>query len=259
MTAPPKTSVLGIGISRVAPDEAVALILDWARRRQSRVVSALAVHGVMTGVRDAEHGRRLNQFDMLAPDGQPVRWAANWLTPGERLRERVRGPELTRRICAAAAREGITVYLYGSRPEVVETMATRLRASHPGLEIAGIRASRFRPATPAEDADDVEAINQSGAGVVFVGLGCPLQERWAYEHAGRVRAVLVCVGAAFDFLAGRLAQAPRWMQTIGLEWLFRLAQEPRRLWRRYAYYNPLFLGLVLLQLAGLKTFPHVSR
>ena len=230
--------------------------MHWARRRESRVVSALAVHGVMTGVLDPEHRRRLNRFDMLTADGQPVRWALNRLAaPHERLGDRVYGPELTKRMCAAAAREPIGVYLYGSRAEVVDAMATRLRGWYPGLKVVGVQASRFREATPEEDAVDVEAINRSGAGVVFVGLGCPLQEKWAYEHVKRVQAVMVCVGAAFDFLAGRLRQAPAWMQRVGLEWLFRLAQEPRRLWRRYAYYNPLFVVMVLLQLAGLRTFP----
>ncbi len=248
---PRKTSVLGIDIARVDYDGAVGLIMEWARRRESRIVSALAVHGVMTGALDSEHRSRLNSFDMLTPDGQPVRWALNWLSADQRLCDRVSGPQLTKGICAAAAREAMGVYLYGSRPDVVQALAARLRAWYPGLEVVGLQASRYRQATPEEDAAAVEAINRSGARVVLVGLGCPLQETWAYEHLGRVRAVMVCVGAAFDFHAGRLRQAPSWMQRAGLEWVFRLTQEPRRLWRRYAYYNPLFLGLVLLQLAGL--------
>jgi len=251
---PQKTSVLGVGVSRVDYETAVGLVMDWASRRQSRIVTALAVHGVMAGALDSKLRSHLNRFDILTPDGQPVRWALNLLATQPRLHERVRGVELTEQTCAAAARGGIGVYLYGSRPDVVQAMATRLREAYPGLKIVGVQASRFREATPEEDAADVACMNRSGAGVVFVGLGCPLQEQWAYEHLGRVQAVMVCVGAAFDFLAGRLPQAPSWMQRAGLEWLFRLAQEPRRLWRRYAFYNPLFVGMVLLQLAGIRTF-----
>jgi exopolysaccharide biosynthesis WecB/TagA/CpsF family protein len=201
----------------------------------------------MTGVLNRKHGQRLNSFHMLAPDGQPVRWALNWLGGGERLRDRVYGPELTKRVCAAAAQHGIGVFLYGSRDEVVNGLADQLSRWSPDLHIAGLQPSRFREATSAEDQADVDTINRSGAGVVLVGLGCPLQERWAFEHLGRIQAVMLCVGAAFDFHAGYVPQAPPWMQRSGLEWLFRLWQEPRRLWRRYLLLNPLYLILLFLQ------------
>ncbi len=249
---PRRTSILGVEISRIDSRGAAELVVEWARHREPRIVSALAVHGVMTGVLDHDHRQRLNSFDLLTADGQPVRWALNWIARLEPLRDRVAGTELTLKICAAAARDAVGIYLYGSRPEVVNAMASRLRATYPDLKIVGVRASRFRAATPEEDAADVDAINGSGAGVVFVGLGCPLQEKWAYEHVTHIRPVMVCVGAAFDFLSGQLRRAPRWMQRVGLEWLFRLAQEPRRLWRRYAHYNALFVAMLLLQLASLK-------
>lgn len=239
--------VLGIPIARVDYRTAVEYVIDAASRRASTTVSALAVHGVMTGVLDTEHGARLRAFDMLTPDGQPVRWAVNVLRDrGQQsaLEDRVYGPLLTLKICEAAAQRGVSIYLYGSRPETVAGMATRLRALFPSLEIAGIRPSRFRDATPEEDADDIDDIHASGAGIVFVGLGCPRQEKWAYEHRNKLNAVMVCVGAAFDFHAGTLAQAPAWMQNIGTEWLFRLLQEPRRLWKRYLLLNPAYLFLV---------------
>jgi exopolysaccharide biosynthesis WecB/TagA/CpsF family protein len=175
-----------------------------------------------------------------------VRWALN-LLHGAGLRERVYGPTLMLNVCAAAAEAGLGVYLYGSRPEVVSQLAMRLAHRTPGLRIAGYRPSRFRASTPEEDAGDVEHILSSGAQLVFVGLGCPRQERWAFEHRDRLPMPLICVGAAFDFHAGTLKQAPGWMQDRGLEWLFRLSMEPARLWRRYATYNPTFVWLVTRQ------------
>ena len=175
----------------------------------------------------------------------------NWLGAGERLEQRVYGPELTKAVCAEAAKEGVGVYLYGSRADVVHRLKERLTTMHPDLQVVGAQPSRFRPATLTEDVCDVDAINRSGAGVVLVGLGCPLQEQWAFEHLGRIKAVMICVGAAFDFHAGTLPQAPSWMQEKGLEWLFRLWQEPRRLWRRYLLLNPLYMTLLFLQITGL--------
>lgn len=248
------TAVLGIPIARVTYDQAVSFAVDAAHRRESRIVSALAVHGVMTGVLDKAHRSRLRAFDMLTPDGQPVRWAADLFRAdrmSDRLPDRVYGPQLTLELCAAAARSSLPIYLYGSRPETVNLMAANLSVRFPGLQIAGIRPSRFREATADEDADDIRHIHESGAGLVFVGLGCPRQEKWAYEHKGKINAVLVCVGAAFDFHAGTLPQAPTWMQRLGMEWLFRLIQEPTRLWRRYLFLNPAYLLLLGLQWCGL--------
>lgn len=244
-----RASILGVLVSIVDYDSATAMIVRAASKKESRAVSALAVHGVMTGALNSDHRNRLNAFDMLAPDGQPVRWALNLLARAG-LRDRVYGPELMLRTCAAAAQAGVGVYLYGSRRDVVERLAAQLRERFPGLGIVGIQPSRFREVTTEEDQTDVEGIHASGAGIVFVGLGCPRQERWAFEHRGRVHAVMVCVGAAFDFHAGLLRQAPQAMQRIGLEWLFRLAVEPRRLWRRYLLLNPLFVLLLAAQWLG---------
>jgi exopolysaccharide biosynthesis WecB/TagA/CpsF family protein len=203
----------------------------------------------MTGALDQVHRRRLNEFDILAADGQPVRWAANLLRGrGARLRERVYGPELVKRVCKAAAEEQVGVFLYGSTAEIVDLMRANLVKWYPRLRITGTRPSRFRDATPEEDRCDVRTINDSGAGIVLVGLGCPRQERWVSDHRGKINAVMLCVGAAFDFHAGTLPQAPAWMQRSGLEWFFRLLAEPRRLWKRYIFLNPLFLTLVGLQL-----------
>lgn len=248
-----KYPVLGVNVHAVDYDHAVASILDAARQRRPYAVSALAVHGVMTGFFDVEHTRRLNGLDLVVPDGQPVRWALGWLC-GRKLPDRVYGPELTLRVARALGEEGRSVYLYGSRPEVLTRFEKALRSQFPGLVIAGSEASKFRRTTPAEQNEITQRIRDSGADVVLVGLGCPRQETWAFEYRDLLSRPILAVGAAFDFHAGTLAQAPGTMQRLGLEWLFRLAQEPGRLWRRYVLLNPLFVWNLLLQLTRLKSF-----
>jgi exopolysaccharide biosynthesis WecB/TagA/CpsF family protein len=180
---------------------------------------------------------------MLTPDGQPVRWGLNLLHEIG-LTDRVYGPTLMLRICEAAAADDQPIYLYGSRPAVLERLVKRLPEAVPGLKIAGFHSPPFRPLTPAEDAADIQAIKASGARILFVGLGCPRQEAWAFTHRDQLAVPIVCVGAAFDFHAGTLRQAPAWMQAHGLEWLFRLVMEPRRLWRRYTKHIPIYLFLL---------------
>ena len=243
-------SVLGIDVDAVDYDAAIAKIVLAGRERRSLCVTALAVHGVMTGVLDREHNYRLNQFDLVCPDGQPVRWALRHLH-GCRLGDRVYGPELTLRVCQEAANQGIGVFLFGTTPETLGRFAERLTAQFEGLRIVGQRASRFRRLSEAERDELAEEINASGAGICFVGLGCPRQEVFVFEMRDRVRMPLIAVGAAFAFHAGLLEQAPAWMQRRGLEWLFRLSREPRRLWRRYLYLTPAFVTLLALQRLGL--------
>jgi exopolysaccharide biosynthesis WecB/TagA/CpsF family protein len=148
------------------------------------------------------------------------------------------------RICQSAALANVPIYLYGGRNAVLEALVHRLSAAIPDLTIAGFRSPPFRALTELEDAEDVRAIRESGAGILFVGLGCPRQEEWAFAHRSRLSLPIVCVGAAFDFHAGTLPQAPPWMQAHGLEWLFRLLKEPRRLWRRYAKHIPIYIFLL---------------
>jgi exopolysaccharide biosynthesis WecB/TagA/CpsF family protein len=249
------TNVLGVRVYRTTYDEAVRQILDAARKRRSFAVTALAVHGLMSGVSNKEFGARLNQFDLVTPDGQPLRWSLNWLG-SPKLADRVYGPTLTLRVCEASVKQRIGIYLFGSTPAVVQKMATNLESRFPKINIAGIQPDRFRNATPHEDLEDIERINSSGAGIVLVGRGCPRQEDWIYEHIGRVNAAMLAVGAAFDFIAGTLPQAPPLMQKYGFEWLFRLAAEPRRLWKRYLVTNSSFLYNISLQLMHLKRFPY---
>lgn len=244
-----KKNVVGVLIDAVDYAAAVKRIMHAAVERKPYVVSALAVHGTMTGVQDAEHRYRLNSFDLLVPDGQPVRWALNLLHKAS-LSDRVYGPELTLRLLQTAGKEGVSVYFYGATSEILEMLAVRLRTRFPELKIAGMEPSRFRRLQTYEKEQLVQHINHSGAQILFVGLGCPRQEVFAYELRDRLCMPVVAVGAAFPFIAGFLAQAPGWMQRSGLEWAFRLFHEPKRLWRRYIFLNPYYLCLITLQLLG---------
>lgn len=245
-----KKRVLGVAVNVVNYEGAADMILRAATERRSLAVSALAVHGVMTGALDPEQKYRLNRLDLVTPDGQPVRWALRILY-GERLPDRVYGPALTESVLSRAAQEGISVYLYGSRPEVLDSMGVNFAQRYPDLVIAGQEPSRFRQLSEEEHLDVRDRIRRSGAGIVLVGLGCPRQEVFVYEHARAVGIPMMAVGAAFDFHAGTLKQAPRWMQDRGLEWVFRLMMEPRRLWRRYLLLNPMYLAMLAGQKAGL--------
>ena len=248
-----KFSVLGVNIHAVDYDHVVSSVVEAAAAGRPCAVSALAVHGVMTGFQDPVHARRLNGFDLVVPDGQPVRWALSWIH-GQRLPDRVYGPNLTLFAAQALAERGLGVYLYGSTAAVLERFAASLQARFPTLIISGKEPSRFRRLDPAERAAVVERIKASGARAVFVGLGCPRQEVWAFEYRDLLRLPILAVGAAFDFHAGTLAQAPRWAQDHGLEWLYRLIQEPRRLWRRYLLLNPLYLWNIARQKLGGRPF-----
>jgi exopolysaccharide biosynthesis WecB/TagA/CpsF family protein len=200
----------------------------------------------MTGVLDPKQRYRLNQFDLVAPDGQPVRWALN-LVHGAGLREQVRGTTLTLRLLRRAAAEGLPVFFYGSRKEVVDEVAETMERRFPGLVVAGWEPSKFRSVTSTECEELARRIVESKARLVFVGLGCPRQETFCYEMRGLLPMPLIAVGAAFDYLAGRLPEPPTVMSRVGLEWLWRLAHEPKRLWRRYLLLNPTYLCLLSLQ------------
>lgn len=250
MNCTQKHNILGVQVNRIDYDNAVACVIDAAEKQHALGLTALAVHGVMTGALNVEQRARLNALDIVAPDGQPVRWALNTLH-GAQLPDRVYGPDLMLKVCENAAEHGLAVFLYGSRPTVLEKLQKSLQARFEGLEIAGIQPSRFRTLSADEKQNDIEHIQSSGARIVFVGLGCPRQETWVYEHLDDLQMPMLAVGAAFDFHAGLLAQAPVWMQKRGLEWLFRLIKEPGRLWKRYFYLNPAYITLVLLQWAGL--------
>jgi N-acetylglucosaminyldiphosphoundecaprenol N-acetyl-beta-D-mannosaminyltransferase len=246
-------SVLGVPLALTDYDRT----LDWIDRavaaRHRGYICVANTHTVAAAAEDAELRAALLGADLNVPDGQPLVWALGLL--GHRLGDRVYGPDLMDRACERATASGLGFYLYGGRNQgALAQLARNLRLRHPGLRIVGGHVPPFRALTPEEERDVAADIRRSGADVVWVGIGVPKQEKWMARMRPRLDApVLVGVGAAFDFHAGLIAQAPEWMQRLGLEWLFRLIQEPRRLWRRYLRYNPRFVAGFARQYARHRT------
>jgi N-acetylglucosaminyldiphosphoundecaprenol N-acetyl-beta-D-mannosaminyltransferase len=239
-------SILGMRVDATSYREAAAQVLEWARARESRYVCAASVNNVMEAHDSPEFRRIMNGADLVTPDGMPLVWGLRLL--GVREATRVYGPALTPEVLAGAERERLPVGFYGATGTVLERLTKVLTIRFPALRIPYVFAPPFRPLTAAEDEAVIAAIRASGARIVFVGLSTPKQERWMAAHRGSIPAVCLGVGAAFDFLAGVKPQAPRWMRDSGLEWVFRLATEPRRLWRRYLKHNPRFAALFAWQL-----------
>lgn len=243
--------ILGTRIDATTYARAAADVIAWAQAGGARRVHAANVHMVMEGVDDPDFQAVTNSADLVTPDGMPLVWALKLLGVGKA--ERVYGPTLTLHICEAAARAGVPIGLYGGTPESLHDFKTFLCQAFPGIEVACTIAPPFRPLTPEEDAEDVRQILASGARILFVGIGCPKQEWWMYRHREVLPLTMLGVGAAFDFHSGRVRQAPGALQRLGLEWLFRLAMEPRRLWKRYARQNPRFVLMFARQLLGART------
>lgn len=240
----PRVDVLGVHVSAIDMPTAVAEIAGWIQRREQHYVCVTGVHGVMESQADPDLREIHNRSGLTTPDGMPMVWAghragADWMT-------RVYGPDLMLEVLALAAEHGWSSYFYGAGPGVADLLASRLSERFPGLKVAGTSSPPFRPLTPDEDAAVVAQINDARPDIVWVGLSTPKQERWMASHVGRLDApVLAGVGAAFDMHAGLLPQAPPWLQRSGLEWAYRLAKEPRRLWRRYLRNNPRFVAAIV--------------
>jgi N-acetylglucosaminyldiphosphoundecaprenol N-acetyl-beta-D-mannosaminyltransferase len=236
--------VLGVGISAIDMGQAVAEITRWLEDGERHYVCVTGVHGVMEAQRDPELRRIHNASGLTTPDGMPMVWAGH--RAGVSHMRRVYGPDLMLEVCALAAERGWSSFFYGGGDGVAEQLTEQVTARFPGLRVAGTWSPPFRLLTPEEDQAVVERINRSRADLVWVGLSTPKQERWMAAHVGRLDAkALLGVGAAFDIHAGLLAQAPAWVQRSGLEWLYRLGREPRRLWRRYLRNNPRFVVEIL--------------
>ena len=234
-----KTAVLQVPISSTSFARAQDLVMRWGHAHESRYVVLANVHVVVTASTEPDFGAVVAAADMATPDGAPVAWMLRKL--GHAGQGRVSGPDLTWALLGRCEAENLPVYFFGSSRETLGLLAQRIVAAFPQLNVVGFEAPPFRPITAEEDAESVERINTSGAGLVFVGLGCPKQEHWMLAHRGRINAVMLGVGAAFDFHAGTVSRAPAWMRDNGLEWLHRLASEPRRLWKRYLVTNTLFV------------------
>jgi N-acetylglucosaminyldiphosphoundecaprenol N-acetyl-beta-D-mannosaminyltransferase len=245
--APPTIDVLGVPLAQIDYEGTLDWIDAMAVSGHRGYVVVANTHTVTAAREDGELRAALEGAALTVPDGQPLVWAMNAL--GADLEDRVYGPDLMERACARAARTGTRMFLYGGRnQDALIQLATKLRERFPGIRIVGGYAPPFRPLAADEEAAIADEINRSDADVVWVGIGVPRQEKWMAAMRGRLDApVLVGVGAAFDFHAGLVRQAPRWMQSIGLEWAYRLSQEPRRLWRRYLRYNPRFVTGFLRQ------------
>jgi len=242
---PSRVALLGTGVDALGWDEALETVLAWAARHESRYVCHVNVHAVVTARRDDAFRATLNRADLVTPDGMPLAW---WLRRrGFTGQPRVSGPDFMWRLCARAAPRGLRIYLCGGRLTTLQRLTTRLIQAFPGITVVGAEELPFRDATDAERERTAARIHAAGAHIVFVGLGCPKQERWMTAQRGRVQAVMLGVGAALDFHAGTTARAPVWMQRHGLEWLYRLGSDPRRLARRYLVTNSLFLFYLLQQ------------
>ncbi|SMF21025.1 N-acetylglucosaminyldiphosphoundecaprenol N-acetyl-beta-D-mannosaminyltransferase [Tistlia consotensis] len=250
----PRENVLGVGVSALNLDRACASVERWIAEGERHYVCVTGVHGVMESRRDPALRRIHNAAGLVTPDGMPLVWM---LKLGRHAGvDRVYGPDLMLELFRRSEQKGFRHFLYGSTPEVLARLQARLAERFPAAEVVGSFSPPFRPLSEAESAAIVERINASGADILWVGLSTPKQERWMAEHRARLApAALIGVGAAFDFHAGLLRQAPRFVQRSGFEWLFRTAMEPRRLWKRYARNVPLFLLAVAAQKSGLRRYP----
>jgi N-acetylglucosaminyldiphosphoundecaprenol N-acetyl-beta-D-mannosaminyltransferase len=244
--------VLGVRVHAVQIPDAVRRMEEWiAQRDGCRYVAVTGMHGVTEAQHDSEFKTILNTAGLVVPDGMPLVWIGR--RHGFDLRRRVYGPELMATFCEHTASKGYRHFFYGGAPGVADDLASQFVSRFSGALVVGTYSPPFRALTPEEDREIIHAIEGAQADIVWVGLSTPKQERWMYEHRDRLNVpVLVGVGAAFDFHTGRVAQAPAWMGDHGLEWLFRLSVEPRRLWRRYLVYGAEFAALVLLELLGRK-------
>jgi N-acetylglucosaminyldiphosphoundecaprenol N-acetyl-beta-D-mannosaminyltransferase len=240
--------ILGIRVDATSYDDAAGQILEWTRSSQGRYVCLANVHMLMEARDDPEFRKIVDAADLVAPDGMPLVWMLR--SKGRRSQPRVYGPTLMLRLVESAARLGVKIGLYGSMPGVLEALKLRLARTNPGLDLAFSHSPPIGDSTPDEDARICSEILASGVRLLFVGLGCPRQEKWMAAHRDKLPLVMLGVGAAFDFHAGAKPQAPRWMQSLGLEWFFRLIHEPFRLWRRYLVHNPRFALLALAELIG---------
>jgi len=238
--------VLGQRLDATSYEDATNRVIDWAHKGESRYVSVTNVHVVMEGWDSPEYRSIINGSDLITPDGVPLVWSLRAL--GVKYATRVYGPSLTLNICQAAAEQGIKVGLYGGTEESLADFVEVLKQRFPGIEVPCAISPPFRALTAEEDEKYVREIKDSGAQLVFVGIGCPKQERWMSAHKGVLNLPMLGVGAAFDFHSGRVKQSPKFMQAIGMEWFFRLMMEPRRLWRRYVWHNPRFVALLAWQL-----------
>jgi len=242
--------VINAPIDVLSWESVLAHIFSWSSTHQSKYICITNVHSVITSYHNENFNKVLREADLVTPDGFPIAWMLRRL--GHKNQQRINGPDLMWRYCAEAACRDESIYLYGGEQRTLDLLQQKLLSNFPGLKIAGAYSPPYRNLTSGETASVVEQINKSGAGSVWVSLGCPKQEIWMAEQRGNINAVMIGVGAAFDYHAGVINRAPLWMQQGGFEWFYRLCSEPRRLWRRYFLTNSLFIVLAFFQLLSRK-------
>ncbi len=241
----------------VNQESAISAIGDLVEKGGGGYVCLATVHMVMEGYDDAEYGAKVNAADLIITDGMPLVWMQKLL--GASAASRVRGNDLMISLCGFAEKNNLSVGFYGGRQEVIDRIIKRAAAELPKLKIVYAFSPLFRALTVEEDALIVKEINEKSPDILLIGLGCPKQENWMAAHRNKLKTVMLGVGAAFDFYAGNVKESPEWMGKMGLEWLFRLAQEPKRLWKRYLILNPRFIWLAALQLSGLRNFEQSDK
>jgi len=248
----PSVDILGVKVNAISMKQSLQAIEGWINSRQAHYVCLAPAHSIMECYDHPELRTIYNRSGLTTPDGMPIVWLCRW--SGHPEVERVYGPDLLKAACKYGDKLGWRHYFYGGTSEVIFKLISRLQENVPGLQVAGTASPPFRNLTEEEDKQVIEGIRTAHPDLVWVGIGSPRQERWMVEHLNRLDVpVLIGVGAAFDFLSGNKPQAPRWVQRSGLEWLFRLISEPRRLWRRYLLNYPRFIALMLRQyVLGLK-------
>lgn len=245
-----KIPIVSTFIHSTSYNDACDRIQYWVKHNKSCYVVAANVHVVMMAHWQKAYRQVVNNSALVTPDGMPLVWTMRLL--GIKKQTRVYGPDLMLAWCDRAAQLSIPIYLYGGKPTTLAKLEHNLKQKFPELIIAGSHSPPFCPLTAQEEAEDLKRIQATGAKVVFVGLGCPKQEKWMARCQGKLQAVMIGVGAAFSFHSKEVSQAPRWLMKLGFEWLYRLIREPKRLWRRYLLNNPLFLILLALQLLKIK-------
>ena len=249
--------ILGFSVAAQSFAEQIAQMMQWAQQRLSRVVCVANVHMLMEAYWDPSFAKVLHRADLLTPDGMPLVWTLNLIR--KRRHNRVAGMDILRELCRQASAQGVEVYFVGSDTDTLDKMRQQLNQDFPDLVVAGMQPLPFQSPTAEEDRQMVAQINHSQAGVVFVSLGCPKQEVWMHQHRDRIEAVMVGLGGVFPIYAGILKRAPDWMRAAGLEWLFRLRQEPRRLWKRYATTIPPFVYLSVKQVVTTRVSRRLTR
>lgn len=242
----PTQRVLDFPITALRFEEQIQTILKWAIARKSKTVCVANVHMLMEAHWNPNFANIVQNSDLVTPDGMPLVWMMRQM--GARYQDRVAGMDIFLEICKRAQTHNVSVFFVGSQTEILTKMLTRLEQEFPQLKIAGMEPLPFCPVRETEDKALINKINSSGAGVVWVSLGCPKQEKWMIQHKDKIQSVMVGVGGVFPVYAGIQKRAPRIVRDLGLEWLYRCIQEPRRLWRRYATTIPAFIWLVIRQL-----------